>query len=369
MERFDITLEPVAFDALAHWCEDDHEAAFSTFLTSARRLAVLDQLGDARLKAMPAAWAGMMGVCRRALKDAASITTPRAARAFFEDNFAPHRAIHRGPAGLLTGYYEPILEGARTRSERFSVPLLRRPPDLVNLVTEAERGARADGLTHARRTAMGDEPYPTRAEIENGALDPFGLEFLWLEDPVDAFFLHIQGSGLIVLPDGTPVRITYDGKNGHPYTSVGRAVIDSGAIAEPDMTLDALKNWLRADRNRGRVVMQLNRSYVFFRELIGEEARDPMGVMEISLAAGRSLAVDTAYHGIGTPIWVSAPDLKHAGGVDGFHRLMIAQDVGSAIRGPERGDIYFGTGEEAGRLAGITKHGGQFFVLRPRADG
>jgi membrane-bound lytic murein transglycosylase A len=162
------------------------------------------------------------------------------------------------------------------------------------------------------------------------------------------------------------VRVTYNGKNGHPYTSIGRYLIDAGLFPADQMSLDALKVWLKADADRGRDVMRQNKSYVFFRELEGEEADSPLGTQDIPLSDGRSLAVDTLFHAIGTPVFVSAPTLTHATPSGGFARLMIAQDVGSAIRGPERGDIYFGSGDEAGRLAGITKHPGSYFVLLPR---
>lgn len=311
-------------------------------------------------------WAdpALVSIAGLGLSRAAEITTHQAARAFFEQSFIPHRIAHESAEGLVTGYYEPVLEGARQPDSLYRIPIYRRPPDLVNLVGEAERGALADGLTHARKIERGPVPYATRAEIENGALAGRGLEFVWLADPVDAFFLHVQGSGRIRLPDGRSIRIAYDGKNGHPYTSIGRHLIDAGVIAAADMTLDALKNWLTAHPVEARNVMHRNKSFVFFRELDGD-ADAPLGALGIGLSEGRSLAVDTGYHALGTPVYVSAPTLK-PGGAGAFQRLMIAQDVGSAIRGAERGDIYFGSGAEAGRLAGATKHSGRFFILLPR---
>jgi membrane-bound lytic murein transglycosylase A len=224
----------------------------------------------------------------------------------------------------------------------------------------------AHALTHARRTSNGVEPYATREDIERGALVGLGLELVWLADAVDCFFMHVQGSGRIRFEDGSSARITYDGKNGHPYTSIGRYLIDLGHFSADAMSLDALKLWLSVDEERGRHAMWQNKSFVFFRELAGNEAESPLGALSIPLSEGRSLAVDTAFHALGTPIYVAAPSLTHATPANGFHRLMIANDVGSAIRGPERGDIYFGSGPEAGALAGITKHRGWFFVLLPR---
>ena len=360
MSSTDVSRAPVTFADLPHWAEDDHAAAFAAFLVSARRL-----LERAREGAKPESPEALLRVARIAVDGCAHIESGDDARAFFEAHFVPHRVVHADAQGLLTGYYEPVIAGSRTRTERFRVPVLRRPADLVNVVSESERGAKAEAFTHLRKTASGTEPYATREDIEEGALAGQGLEFVWLEDPVDAFFLHVQGSGMIAFADGTTARITYDGKNGHPYTSVGRYLIDAGLFPADQMSLDALKDWLKADPARGIAAMRQNKSYVFFRELTGEAAGSALGAMEIPLSDHRSLAVDTRYHALGTPVYVVSPTLTHAGRDDGFFRLMVAQDVGSAIRGPERGDIYFGTGDVAGAKAGCTKHPGNFLVLLP----
>jgi membrane-bound lytic murein transglycosylase A len=361
-----IAFEAVPYALLSGWDEDDHLAAFRAFLRSAAPIARTS--GQASSGKTCVAGAALIAAAQRAQQDASHIATSAAAKAFFEANFAAHRIVHDRAPGLLTGYYEPVLPGSRVRTGPYQIPVYRRPADLMNLVAESERGALAGGLTHARKTANGAEPYATRAEIEAGCLAGQGLELVWLSDPVDAFFMHIQGSGRIRLPDGTTIRITYDGKNGHPYTSVGRYLIDAGLFAADDMTLDALKVWLSADAARGRKVMQENRSFVFFRELAHEDD-GPLGANEIPLSPGRSLAVDTAFHAIGTPVFVTAPELRPWQADERFARLMIAQDVGSAIRGPERGDIYFGSGSKAGRLAGTTKHAGTFVVLLAAAGG
>jgi membrane-bound lytic murein transglycosylase A len=357
--------EAVRFTDLPGWDQDDHLAAFRAFLVSCPRIKAAGRAGNkAGAIAIPPA---LLAACDAAAEVPAPVTRATA-RAFFEREFTPHRVVHAAPQGLLTGYYEPVLDGSRTPTERFTTPIYKRPADLVNLVHEAQRGAKADQLTHARKTAKGTEPYSTRAEIEAGALTGHDLELLYLADPVDTFFMHIQGSGRIKLTDGTTVRVHYDGKNGHPYTSIGRYLIDQGILAADKISLGALRRWLRADPDRGRQVMHQNASFVFFRELAGAEASGPLGVLSIPLVAGRSLAVDAGVHAIGSPVYVSSPALKHASETtkrDGFHRLMVAHDVGSAIRGPERGDIYFGSGDTAGRLAGVTKHPGRFFVLLP----
>ncbi len=362
MAKRNVTFEALAFSDLPGWDADDHLAAFKAFARSARSLRKAGAAPDKTQAADPR----LVAIAQLAAESASEVITPSAAKAFFEAHFAPFRVVHDGAEGLLTGYYEPVLAGSRTPQGPYRIPIYRRPPDLVNLVREEERGALADAPTHARKTASGIEPYATRADIENGALAGQDLEFLWLTDPVDAFFMHVQGSGRIRLPDNSTIRITYDGKNGHPYTSIGRVLIDAGHFKPEDMTLAALKTWLAADEERGSKTMQENRSFIFFRELENEED-GPLGALEIPLSEGRSLAVDTAFHALGTPVYVTVPTLR-PWGEESFQRLVIAQDVGSAIRGPERGDIYFGSGDEAGRLAGGTKHPGRFVLLLPKAQ-
>jgi membrane-bound lytic murein transglycosylase A len=362
----EVVFKPAAFADVPGWSADDLLPALAAFVRSSGPVLASARVGRGPQTAVQPP-PGLLEVCRAARSLDLLHVTAQDARRFFEARFRPYRVVHAGAPGLLTGYYEPELDGSRMPADAFRVPVYRRPPDLVNLVAEAERGAVGEALTHARKTDNGFAPYATRAEIESGALDGRGLELLWLKDPVDAFFMHIQGSGCIRLAGGETIRITYDGKNGHPYTSIGRYLIECGLFPADRMSLDALKSWLKADPERARGVMWQNKSFVFFRELTGDETDGPLGALGIPLSEGRSLAVDTAYHALGTPIFVSAPELKHTMSAGGFQRLMIAQDVGSAIRGPERGDIYFGSGDAAGRLAGVTKHPGVFFVLLPCA--
>lgn len=360
-----VRMEPVAFDAVPAWADDDHLAALKAFARSCARIHAAVRAGN-KSGATPTPPA-LLAACVDAAALLQAGATRAKAKAFFEQHFTPHRVTHAAGKGLLTGYYEPVIEGARAAGNGYATPIYRRPPDLINLVSEAERGAKAEQLTHARKTAAGWEPYATRREIESGALAGQGLELLYLKDPVDVFFMQVQGSGRIALADGGSLRVTYDGKNGHPYSSIGKYLIDNGILSADKMSLQALKAWLRKNPEQMREVLWQNKSYVFFRELAGGEAEGPLGVLEIPLTPGRSLAVDTAFHAIGSPVYVAADSLTHATGKEtGFHRLMIAQDVGSAIRGPERGDIYFGSGQKAGALAGITKHPGNFYVLLAR---
>jgi membrane-bound lytic murein transglycosylase A len=339
-----VRLEPVSFTEMEGWAADDHAAAFATLKKSCRKKSA----GNPACKAA-------LALGEKVDRDAA--------RAFFETHYVPHRFV-RTPPGLVTGYYEPELEGSRERSEKYQVPVYRRPDDIVQVKPDHLRALYNDSLSVMRRS--GDElvPYYTRAEIDSGALDGKGLELLYLDDPVELFFMQIQGSGRVRLTDGSWVRVGYAAKNGHRYTSIGRLLAERGEKPPGGLTMEGLKGWLRADPARGRALMHENRSYVFFRELPEAEAGDgPVGAQGVALTPGRSLAVDAAYHKLGTPIFVAAPDLAVAGAP--FRRLMIGQDVGSAIKGPQRGDIYFGSGAEAGQIAGTTKKPAQFFVLLP----
>lgn len=361
-----VSFEPENFAKLEGWANDDHAAAFSAFRKSAPRVIERAAVAAAPTSRRPQPSDDLLKVCRLAERLSEETISGTVAREFFEQNFTPYRLIHDGPTGILTGYYEPELIGARQRSEKFSIPVYARPSDLVNLIDEAERGARAGERTHARQTAEGLKPYFSRAEIDQGALEGLGLELLYVEDPIDLFFMQVQGSGLIRFDDGRTVRLTYAGKNGFDYTSIGRFLIDSGLFPSEDMTLQALIDWLKADPVRARAVLWKNESYVFFRELGPVSESATLGADGIALSPGRSMAVDTAFHEIGTPIFVRSSRLMHADDSQtSFNRLMIAQDVGSAIKGPERGDLFFGTGLQAGQLAGQTKHDGRFIVLLP----
>lgn len=346
--------QPVPFDNLPGFAADDHLAAFEALVTGAD--------GVLSSTATPPELAE---VYRAALGERPLVSSREAARRFFETRFAPYAIEHDGPQGLLTGYYEPVLEGAFQPVPGFSVPLYRRPPDLENVVSEADRGAlSALGLTHVRRRPDGaTEPYATRENIERGALADRGLELMYLADPVDVFMLHVQGSGAIRLTDGQLVRVTYDGKNGHPYTSVGRVMIEQGLVSAADLTLEVMTRWLKANPERALTLLWNNKSFVFFRLLDGDA---PVGVLGSPLVPLRSLAVDTAFHALGTPVFVASPAMTHVT-PNGFHGLMVAHDVGSAIKGPERGDVFFGTGTAALAVAGVTKHPGRFYVLLPRA--
>jgi membrane-bound lytic murein transglycosylase A len=336
----------VSFTDIEGWNEDDHAAAFATLRASCRKRPKSNH------------------VCQEVLALGEKVDR-KTARRFFETHYVPHRVDEDEP-GLVTGYYEPEVNGSREREGKFQVPVYGRPEDLVQVKPDELRAFYNASFSVGRRN--GDEllPYYTRAEIEGGALSGKGLELLYLDDPVELFFMQIQGSGRVRFPDGSWVRLGYAAKNGRSYTSIGRLLAERGEKPPGGLTMEGLKTWLRADPARGKALMDENESYVFFRELPHAEAGDgPVGAQGVALTPGRSVAVDAVYHKLGTPIFVAAPEAPTPDGRP-FRRLMIAQDVGSAIRGQERGDIFWGSGPEAGAITGVTKHEARFYVLLPK---
>lgn len=349
-------LKPVRYADLPHWRQDDHLAAFKAFRKSCQKYLRDKNKRPVRIDRK------RYQLCKYTL--GAPIHHREAARRFFEQNFKPLRVL--SSTSMLTGYYEPEIEGSRVKTAEYNIPVYRRPPDLVSLIHEKDRAAKNHQLTFMRRVGGRLEPFPTREAIERGALEGKGLELIYLKDQVDSFFMHIQGSARIRLPDGSIIRIGYNGKNGHPYSSIGQHLKNSYKFRGAQLKLEAVKNWLRKNKDLGRKVMWHNKSYIFFRELDAEQAiGGPLGAEGVNLTPRRSLAVDGSYHQLGLPIWLEVPNLTHHG-ERGFHKLMIGQDVGSAIKGPVRGDIFWGSGDVAGIFAGGTKHPGRFTVLLPR---
>jgi membrane-bound lytic murein transglycosylase A len=361
------SLTPISFDDLAGFAEDDHLAAFRAWRRSAEALA--KDLAPTRPgAAVPLA---LRQAARRAL--ASDIADKEAALEFFRRHFRPYRI---GPedgrsAGFVTGYYEPLLTGSLSPSPDHSAPVLGRPDDLVSFAPGEAPPHFDPSLSGARRGADGRlAPYPDRAALEAAAEEGALRPILWLKDHVELFLAQVQGSARVALPDGRGIRLAYDGRNGRPYTSIGRLLIEAGAIKENEMSLAALKAWLRGHGQRrgeeGRALMQRNRSYVFFKIEENFEPTDgPTGGAGIALTPLRSIAIDRRlwpYHAL---FFIDA-DLPWRGrSTAPFRRLMIAQDTGSAILGRARADIFFGTGEEAGERAGDIRHDAQFAVLLP----
>ena len=304
------------FEALDGWESDSHRAALTSFLETCDKLTDPD-------------W---RPICAFAADAGASDAS---AKAFFELFFKP--VIVGNPPALFTGYYEPELNGSLTRSPRFAYPIYRRPPEL------------RDG-----------QVYHDRASIEGGALRGRGLEIAWLEDPVEVYFLHIQGSGRVRLPDGQVIRVGYGGRNGHAYRSIGQEMIRRGTHTPDQLSAQEIRVWVRSNGRAGSDMLNYNPSYIFFRKLDDlPPEKGPIGAMGRSITAMRSVAIDPAFTPLGAPVWIEKD------GRDPIRALMVAQDTGGAIKGPQRADIFYGTGDGAGNAAGTVKDGGRLIVLLP----
>jgi membrane-bound lytic murein transglycosylase A len=359
----DAHLEPTAWGDLNGWAGDDHVAAFTAFQTSCQPFLKQASPRDPR----PVGQA-LWEVCRRAasLKPA----TTAEARAFFEENFRPVRITKLGDAeGFLTGYYEPIVLGSRFPSPEFSVPLYRRPRDLEaqGYKPGSSSFPNSKSVPIGRRNDKGEiVPYPDRGQIEAGALDGRHLEICWVRDWFEALTIQIQGSARVMLEDGLMVRINYDSFNGHPYSSIGRVLIERKEIPREEMSMQRIKDWMKVNPNKAAEVRATNRSFVFFRITGLAKDDEPVGAQNVPLMPGRSIAVDKT-HVYGTPIYIEATlPIDSARPVTPFRRLMIAQDTGSAIVGPARADLYWGAGDGPARIAGRIRHPGRFAMLLPR---
>ena len=325
-------LYPSQFGALSGWASDNHAEAFTAFQNSCKRwqkMPANKSMSGAFDLGSVADWASLCEIA----------VNPGEERQFFERWFKPYAVVENGNAhGLFTGYYLPELHGSYTRSERYRYPIYRTPTDSAS-------------------------KSKSRAEIYDGALESKGLELVWVDDEVDAYFMDVQGSGRIIMEDGSVRGVGYAGKNGRSYFAIGKALVDSGEIAKADISMQTIRSWIKQHPQEGHELMKKNASYVFFRFTPGEASIGPTGAMGVPLTAQRSLAVDKRYLPLGIPIWLNA---LHPKGNQRLQRLVIAQDTGGAIKGAVRGDFYWGQGEMAGEMAGPMKSKGRFYVLLPR---
>ena len=329
-------MAPISFNEIPGWADDRQGEALAAFrrscpkLTSGPETKIVTDGGEKTVTA--AEWTS---ICNAAagIKESDS----RAARRFFEENFRP--LVVQTP-GQFTGYFEPELRGSRAPSRLYTVPVYRRPPDL------------------------GDGPYYTRAEIEQGALKGKGLEIAWVQDPIALFEVQVQGSGRIHLAEGGALSIGFDGSNNRPYTAIGGVLADMGVMRREDVNWPAIRNWLKRNPDKGRDVMRKNERYIFFKDTRSTAASGSQGV---ALTAQRSLAIDPRLTPYGTPIWIDTqrPVIGKPGQVEVYRRLLIAQDSGAAIKGPARGDVFFGGGANAAEWAGRMVGSGQAIVLVP----
>jgi membrane-bound lytic murein transglycosylase A len=330
-----LTLRPTEFASLGGWPEDHVAAALPAFVASC---AMWAGRSDAELldKTPRSGDFGKTREWRPLCREAATLAPGEAAaREFLEHEFVPALAGNNGaPDGLFTGYYEITLNGSRRREGPYQTPIYRRPPAPSRY---------------------------SRAEIDAGALDGAGLELLWADNPVDVFFLHIQGSGQVRLRGGGTVRVAYDGQNGRPFVPVGRLLVERGILPRATATMAAIREWMMLHPREGEALRREDPSYVFFREIAGD---GPIGAEQVVLSPGRSLAVDRAFIPLGVPVWLDAAERYSA---TPYRRLVIAQDTGGAIRGPVRGDLFWGTGAAAGVRAGAMRAIGRYYLLLPKA--
>jgi membrane-bound lytic murein transglycosylase A len=340
---------PVTFDALPGWQQDDLRQAWPAFQASCRALGAKPD------------WKAPCAAGK--LLDPGDAT---AIRQFFETYFVPNlvRAPDGADAGLITGYYEPMLRGARKRGGAYQTPLYKVPDDLITVdlasVYPSLKGMRLRGRLVGKTVV----PYATRADIERARLP--GKELVWVDDPVEAFFLEVQGSGRVQLDDGETVRIAYADQNGHPYKAIGRWLIDQGELAPGEATAQGIKAWIATHPERRQELLNVNPSYVFFREeRLPDPGVGPKGALGVPLTPTRSVAVDPAFIPLGAPLFLSTTE--PAGDVP-LQRLVMAQDTGGAIKGAVRADFFFGFGGQAADNAGRMKQRGQIWALLPRPD-
>jgi membrane-bound lytic murein transglycosylase A len=368
-----MTLTAVPFSAVPGWSEDHLSAALPPLRLECTKLSAMPDDAPLGGDGAAAQLGGTAGQWRPLCAAAAALPTGDnvagddvAARAMLEQALQPYAiGDSTQTQGLFTGYYEPQVDGATQRGGRYQTALLGRPRDLV----QADLGAFATDLKG--RSIVGriaDDrlvPYYDRAQIERGALATQHLAVLYLADPIDAFFLEIQGSGRVRLPDGRIVRVTYDGQNGRPYVPIGRLLIERGDLTRDEVSLQTIRAWLVAHPDQAPALMDANPSYVFFTLLANTPpGQGPPGALGVALTPDRSLAVDRHFLPLGAPVFVATSNPLDAAP---WQHLLLAQDVGGAIKGPVRGDIFFGWGAGAETMAGRMKQPGTAYVLLPRA--
>lgn len=356
--------QDIGFDRLPGWAEADCGPALEAFRRSAPRLLS----GDVRC--------GSLGIRPQDFGPAARAAMAfegdaEDARTFFRRHFRPAllRPGPDRPKGFVTGYFEPVLPASRRRSDRFAAPLHARPADLVALGETGRPEGLPEGMAFARRLADGRlVEHFDRAAIARGALDGRDLELVWLENEIEAFFVHIQGSARLALEDGGAMRVGYAAKSGHAYASIGRVLVEAGELTLEEADMAGLRRWLASNPGRIREILDRNRSYIFFAasEIVDETA-GPVGAAQVPLTPLGSIALDHHFHTFGLPVLVDAPGLGDTG-LPGARLLLVAQDTGSAIVGPARGDVFVGSGDAAGRIAGRIRHEADLYALLPRAE-
>jgi membrane-bound lytic murein transglycosylase A len=351
-------LEAITYAAIPGWAAVDHHASLAAFRRSCAEI-----LAEGRAFQRPIKFGGVRADWLSVCAKASATDDPRT---FFEANFTPLKVNDPArPEGLFTGYFEPEARGSLKPGKGFTVPIYGRPDDLERF---DEAAAPELGLRYGRTVEGKPQAYFTRREIEEGALAGRRLELVWLSDWADAFFIHVQGSGRVRLPDGSLMRLAYAAKSGQPYTGIGGLLVERGVLSRDNMSMQAIRTWMSDHPGEARELMWENKSFVFFREVeIENPAFGPPGAQKVSLTPLASLAVDRDLWAFGTPVWLDTVVPARQGVVEPFHRLMIAQDTGTAIKGLARGDVFWGAGDAAAFKAGHMKSAGTMTVLLPKA--
>ena len=363
IDGFDLVAR--SYQKIDGWESDDHGAALNAFLPGARK--ALEHTYKTRQTSVDIAQ--FQAIAQRALE--LGSFSSRQARAFFEDNFQPMEILQTGSSsgtfdGFVTGFFEPEVEASDRKSDEYSTPLFRRPKNLIDLDDDNRPISMDTSFRYGLLEDGSIKEHPDRDAIDKGVLDGQGLELFWLRNKIDAFFIHVQGSARLKLQDGTVKRVTYAAKSGHPYTSVAKILIASLGVTPESMTADRLADWMYAHPDELNDLLAQNQSYIFFKEEVGFDLNlGPIAAAKVPLIAGRSLAVDRAIHTFGLPFWVSTK-LPLPDEVKPFRRLMMAHDTGSAIVGTTRGDLFIGTGKQAGLKAGRIRHDANMIMLMPK---
>ncbi|XAZ23492.1 murein transglycosylase A [Sinorhizobium sp. B11] len=356
------TLQAVSFDALKGWRDDDPSSLFEVMAACRRHISETKHYRSGSL--------GLSSADLLPLLEEAEAFRPSSAdeaRAFFEKHCQPFRIVRAdGASGFVTAFYEPEIEVSDRRDATYRFPIYRRPDDLVDLDDQNRPGNLDSSYAFGRVRDGLIDAYPDRRDIDQGYLEGRGLEIAWVKSEVDLFFVHVQGAARLRYPDGRLGRITYAAKAGHPFSAIGKLLIDRGEIDRAKISMQAIRAWLAAHPDQIDEVLWHNRSYIFFRETAVDNVNaGPIAAAKVPLPAGRSLAVDRLIHTFGFPFFIRSETLTHLDAGKPFQRLMLALDTGSAIVGPARGDIFTGSGYDAGELAGTVRNDADFAILIP----
>jgi membrane-bound lytic murein transglycosylase A len=350
----------IRFDNLPGWHREDHQKAYAAFYASASYLLENPPKPHGDEVDIDA----LLACAQKALELGSDLEADQA-RIFFEDHF---ELANLDEDGFVTGYFEPSFEGSLTQSADYPIPLHRRPSDLVMVTKEQDISHLCSETSFARKQEDGSLAYHvSRSEVMDGALDGQELELVWLKDWIDAFIIHVQGSARIDLDDGSTMRVAFDGKSGHPYCSLGKRLIDMGIFTIDTITMDKLVAYLRDQGQESLDLLRQNPSYIFFKEQKDLPLEfGPLAAAQIPLLPMRSLAVDRNCRTFGIPVWIETclPQGKHA--LAPCKQLFFAHDTGSAIKGEARGDLFIGSGPEAGSFAGRIKQQARFTLFLPK---